>query len=150
MSKKINIQSTNFHKIIRNDVEGSILEYKSQVINTMMYIGEKVVETARNMGSYNDITGNLRSSIGYTILEDGKPIKLFSLKIVKNGDEGARKAEELLNSMKYKYPSGIVLIICAGMEYGYHVEVVHHRDVLTSAELEMVRLSDKLIKSIFK
>ena len=38
----------------------------------MMYLGEKFVNKARLEGNYKDRTGNLRSSIGYIILLNGK------------------------------------------------------------------------------
>ena len=43
-------------------------------IETMAYVGEQCVKQARDHGNYNDITGNLRSSIGYVVLRAGKPV----------------------------------------------------------------------------
>jgi hypothetical protein len=148
--KKISIQSANFEKILSQDLIKGFEEIKEQVIATMCIIGEMVVRKAREVGSYNDITGNLRSSIGYVVLDDGQEVGMFTPEqVLATATEGAGKARELLDSLRSRYPSGIVLIICAGMEYGQYVEAIHHRDVLTSGELEMERLSDKLITAIF-
>lgn len=113
-------------------------------------IGEEAVKIARENGSYNDITGNLRSSIGYIILNDGKIVRrgqpeTFPGKDGKgDGAKGASEGQRLLNTLKAKFPWGIVLIICAGMEYAAFVENVKHKDVLTSAE----HLAERLLKSL--
>lgn len=44
-------------------------------INVLEYVGEQCVIEARENGNYKDQTGNLRSSISYAIVEDGKIIK---------------------------------------------------------------------------
>lgn len=124
----------------------------THLIKQMSYIGEKCVEIARNNGSYSDITGNLRSSIGYVVLYDGKPViygesKQYSGK-KGNGEAGAPAAEALLKQMQAKFPWGIVLIVCAGMNYAAYVEAIHHKDVLTSAELKMESLAKKLLSRL--
>lgn len=137
----------------------------------LSYIGEQAVKVAREKGSYSDVTGNLRSSIGYVVLLNGVAIKtsladqisvesgyrlvkrkrkdgseyMAKQKIGGDGSEGAKQARKMLDNLRAEYPRGLVLIVCAAMEYAVYVEAVHHKDVLTSAELEAERLVDKLI-----
>lgn len=129
-------------------------EIANHIINQFMYIGEECVRIARESGSYNDITGNLRSSIGYVILQDGKPVVSGSSAKYSgtkgNGEDGPAAAEALLNQLQAKFPWGIVLIVCAGMNYAAYVENVRHKDVLTSAELKAESLLKQLLNGIVK
>lgn len=122
------------------------------IIKQLSYIGEECIRIARENGSYNDITGNLRSSIGYVILYDGKPVQYGASKQYSgekgNGEQGAPAAEALLQKLQAKFPWGIVLIVCAGMNYAAYVEHVHHKDVLTSAELKAESLMKQLLDDI--
>ena len=124
------------------------------IIDTLSYIGEECIRIARESGDYNDITGNLRSSIGYVILNDGKPVVRGAAKQYSgkkgNGEQGAPAADALLKKLQADFPWGIVLIVCAGMNYAAYVENVHHKDVLTSAELKAESLMKSLLKGIVK
>lgn len=115
----------------------------------LSYIGEECVRIARESGSYNDITGNLRSSIGYVVLYDGKPVVNGASKQYGgkkgNGEQGAAAAKALLTELQAKFPWGLVLIVCAGMKYAAYVEAVRHKDVLTSAELRAESLAKQLL-----
>lgn len=126
------------------------------IINALAYIGETAVKTARENGRYNDITGNLRSSIGYVILNDGKKVKggnfdavsvpsgkrsikrpdgsVQTITVGGDGSDGQKAAKDLLKKLQAKYPWGIVLIVCAGMNYAAYVEFNKDLDVLHSAE----------------
>lgn len=124
----------------------------THLIKQLSYIGEECVKIARNNGNYNDVTGNLRSSIGYMVLYDGNPIVYgASMKYSGkkgNGEAGPPAAEALLKELQAKFPWGVVLIVCAGMNYAAYVEAVHHKDVLTSAELKMESLAKRLLKGL--
>lgn len=117
-------------------------------------IGEEAVKIAREQGSYHDVTGNLRSSIGYLILVDGKVVKQGAPKRYPgtqgDGAKGEAEGQALLTKLKAKYPYGIVLIICAGMEYAAFVEDVRHKDVLTSAQHLAESLMKKLLGNLLE
>ena len=127
-------------------------EIADHIISQFTYIGEECVRIARESGSYNDITGNLRSSIGYVILNNGKPVVNGASKTYSgpkgNGEAGPAAAEALLTQLQAKFPWGIVLIVCAGMNYAAYVENVRHKDVLTTAELKAESLIKQLLKGI--
>ena len=124
------------------------------IIKQFTYIGEECVRIARESGTYNDITGNLRSSIGYVVLQDGKPVVNGASKQYSgtkgNGEAGPAAAEALLTQLQAKFPWGIVLIVCAGMNYAAYVENVRHKDVLTTAELKAESLLKQLLSGIVK
>lgn len=115
-------------------------------------IGEECFKIAKEKkaenGGYNDVTGNLRSSIGYVILVDGETV--FDGKPEQSpgsqgdGAKGVAEGEALLNTLKSKFPSGVVLIVCAGMEYASYVEDIHGLDVLASARNVAERMMKQL------
>lgn len=124
------------------------------LVENMSYIGEAAVKIAREQGDYNDITGNLRSSIGYIVLSSGK-VKKYGAPIQKagksgDGSVGVKTGNELLKKLQTEYPYGVVLVLCAGMEYAALVENVRHKHVLIDAELEAQRLIDKLLGGMLK
>ena len=49
-------------------------ELVQELADELSYIGEECVKIAREVGNYGDVTGNLRSSIGYEVLYNGKPV----------------------------------------------------------------------------
>lgn len=175
MAKSITLKKNTLLRIKKN-LDKTTAEITNNVIKNLEYIGEKAVATAREKGSYDNITGNLRSSIGYVVLSNGIPVvgggfeqtqgrgenmslvqyKTKSGKEVKywakgasgDGSVGVSTGKEFLKKLQAKYSSGIVLIVCAGMEYAAYVEDIHHKDVLVSAELESEKLAKELLKHL--
>lgn len=124
------------------------------LVKQLSYIGEACVKIAREYGDYNDITGNLRSSISYIVLNDGE-IKVHGASKQysgKHGDgaKGVQEGEALLKRLQAKFPWGVVLVVCAGMEYAAFVENVRGRRVLIDAELEAERLFKKILGKLVK
>ena len=145
------VSKTEMRKI-RDHLGVKIQDLYKVIITNLAYIGEEAVKIAREKGSYMDITGNLRSSIGYCVLADGEPVvngktERFEGKSGR-GSDGAAASQALLSKLKSKFPQGVVLIVCAGMNYAAEVEHVRHKDVLTSAELRAEELAKKLLDSI--
>jgi hypothetical protein len=99
-----------------------------KVIETLSYVGERFVNAARSTQTYRDQTGNLRSSIGYVIVKDGK--------IVKGNFQGKRdgvaRARETAATLATEVRSGFAIIGFAGMEYAASVES-RGRDVITGS-----------------
>lgn len=149
--KGVIVSKTDMRKL-RAGLQAKMKDIADLIIKQLSYIGEECIRIARENGSYNDITGNLRSSIGYVILYDGKPVRYGASKQYSgekgNGEQGAPAAEALLKKLQAKFPWGIVLIVCAGMNYAAYVENVHHKDVLTSAELKAESLMKQLLNGI--
>lgn len=151
--KGVIVSRFNFQKVNKAlSVKSS--ELSEHIISQFSYIGEECVRIARESGSYNDITGNLRSSIGYIVLRDGKPVVNGASMQYRgkkgSGEAGPAAAEALLKTIQAKFPWGIVLVVCAGMNYAAYVENIRHKDVLTTAELKAESLLKQLLSGIVK
>lgn len=107
----------------------------NKALETLKYMGELFVNEARVKGNYNDRTGNLRSSIGYIIVNDGKVIEQ-NFETTEDGSDrktGKDKAEDYAREVALQYPRGLALIGVAGMEYALYVENRHHLDVISGS-----------------
>lgn len=135
------------------------------MVETIAYLGEQCVAKIRDRSgeeSWFDQTGNLRSSIGYLIIDNGTTIvdfgfspsfgrpsrkeqvefttkdgKEVSFTVTKpgGGQEGAQKGKVYAQSLVSLYSRGLVLLIVAGMDYAEFVEAMDNKDVLSSTEL---------------
>lgn len=147
------VSKTEIRKL-RDNLDVKIQDLYKALVTQLAYIGEEAVKIARQKGSYMDVTGNLRSSIGYCVLANGEPVVNGTTERFKgksgDGGEGASAAKALLDKLKSEHPRGIVLIVCAGMNYAAEVEHVKHKDVLTSAELRAEELAKRFLDSITK
>jgi hypothetical protein len=130
-------------------IEAKIRRTEQAVINTLAYVGEVCVNTARIGGSYRDQTGNLRSSTGYVLVKDGSEVRSSSFEAEKGGSDGASKGRAFATQKARQYPRGIVLIVVAGMSYAAHVSA-SGRDVLDSAELKADQLVPQLLGQLAK
>ncbi len=92
----------------------------------------KVSEADTPERGFHDQTGNLRSSIGYVVVKDGKPVNV-SFGAVKGGHAGVNEGQRLALQVGSRQTDGYALVVVAGMNYAVHVES-KGRDVLTSAE----------------
>lgn len=128
-------------------IEKFKLASKAQMIMVMNYIGQEFIKLARESGSYSDQTGNLRSSIGYAIFDNGKEINsVFEIADKDEGGSGVRSAKNLAKEQVAK--TGLCLIVVAGMEYAAAVESKEYT-VLTAfapSENQVERDLEKLLK----
>ena len=122
-------------------LEEQIQRIEQQTIYNLSYVGDRCSNEARSTNSYKDQTGNLRSSIGYVIVKDG----MSDFTTVKNGREGTQGGAAFARQLVKEFPSGIVLIVVAGMNYAAHVSARGY-NVLDSAEL----LAEQLVPSLMK
>ncbi len=130
-------------------LEKRIGELRWKIIEIFKYVGEQAVNEARNNHRYANQTGNLQSSIGYCVLNKGDVIfgGRDSFKVEKNGQEGAKGGWEFLQRLISEHPTGIVLIVVAGMEYAAYVEA-KNLNVLDSAEQLAEREIPRLLKDL--
>jgi hypothetical protein len=135
------------------------------MINTKVQAGSKAVLNAYNLaglefvkearektkadGGFGDITGNLRSSIGYIILQNGKQIE----ENFEASDAGTIKVEGVIQGIftaqeiAQDYSRGLVLICVAGMDYAAAVESRGY-DVITGSSLNLQTRLKELLKQI--
>lgn len=131
-------------QMIGDKINASVEAKLKVLVNTLCYVGEQCIIEARDSGNYTDQTGNLRSSIGYAVVWDGKVVQRDCIDKVKQGDKGVSEGDDYLSKCIKKHRrKGIVLIVTAGMNYAEYVEAKGY-NVLTSAELK----AGPLVKSL--
>ncbi|MBS9774583.1 MAG: hypothetical protein KGV59_05435 [Tenacibaculum sp.] len=108
-------------------------EVDNKVIEIFQYMGEEFVNKARDLRTYVDDTGNLRSSIGYIILNNGKVVDANFKKIGDDGDTGVSIGYQVAEEVARDYPKGYALIGVAGMHYACALERRHHIDVISGS-----------------
>lgn len=114
-----------------------------QIEQALHYAGQEFMNKARLTGNYTDDTGNLRASIGYIILKDGKPVGEKFEKNKGKGSKGVEKAKSVTNELASKFPKGYMLLGVAGMEYAAAVEAKNY-DVITGSAP-----TREMMKSVF-
>ena len=144
---------------VAEEVRKAADDVRYMVLRNLHIAGVESVNVARSvvtengyLGSgmpYTVQSGNLTSSVGYCITEDGKIVEMSSFEAVKGkkdsvGTEGAATGRKLAMQIAREFPQGYALILVAGMHYASYVQELHHRDVLLSGELVAARLIDKL------
>ena len=123
---------------ISSYIDDQLQRWLTVIIRKMNRIGLQAVARVRARSgeeSWFDQTGNLRSSIGYCICQNGQVTNSSGFKKVKNGSEGSIQGQKYLEEIASQYPDQYVLIIVAGMEYAVYVEAMENKDVLASAEI---------------
>lgn len=120
---------------------------KSAMIESLAYVGEKALKQARTRHRYKDQTGNLTSSIGYCILDNGRVVFESDFASVLNGKEGSREGRDYLRKLISENSSGLVFIMVAGMPYAQYVEAMN-LDVLESAEMLAKRMLPQILKRL--
>lgn len=120
---------------------------KQAIIYNLCAIGEKVRNEAIENGSYKDRTKNLRSSVGYVVVVDGKVYKASEFGKPDGNNEGRTTGLSYARSLVGKFPKGIVLIVVAGMNYASYVSAKGY-NVLDSSELLADRLVPKMLKQL--
>ena len=121
-----------------------------EVATELSKIGEEVVKGIVNgeTSSWNDQTGNLRSSVGYIVTKDGEVKDEGGFQSYAGATDGSSRGKEFARSLIYLYPKGLALIIVAGMEYAAYVEAMENKTVLAQGELEAKRLIDEMMRKL--
>lgn len=141
----------------KGEVHNTFAEYALRIhraIETVMqFIGEECVRIAREQGTYNDITGNLRNSVGYVLVHNGDIIcKNFEERVASkvvdaaNG-KGILQGQALAEELAKRFTKGYALIVVAGMHYAHYVESLN-KDVLDSAERYAQQRVPKLMQML--
>ncbi len=129
-----------------NAINQRFAEAQTDVTNRMVrilrYCAEMAINEARLNGNYRDVTGNLRSSVGYTIIVDGKILE----ENYSGNSEGISKGKSVARELLTQQPE-IGLVIVAGMKYASQVES-RGRNVLTSAEQLAKVMVPNLLKQL--
>lgn len=93
------------------------------IVDSLYEIGLSAVNTIRQNHAYKDQTGNLTSSVGCAVVVDGEIMQISGFETIKStGEEGARSGKAYVQSLASQFPTGITLIVVAGMNYAAYVE----------------------------
>ncbi len=127
---------------------------KKAMIAQLFYIGEECLAQARSGHRYLSRTGNLCSSVGYCILDDGQIVGAGDWQSVPgpdgDGSEGRQRGEAYLHELASKQPQkGIVFLMVAGMPYAKYVEAMS-LDVLDTSEQMAQRKVRAMLNRMFK
>lgn len=141
------IELQNPEEISRDVLAARIQRYIESIIATFKRIGEDAVKVARLTHKYKDQTGNLTSSIGYGIVDDGSIIFQSSFDVVKSGANGAAEGKAYLRQLASENNQGIVLIIVAGKNYAKFVEA-KGLNVLAGATIQADAMAKKALKML--
>lgn len=134
-------------KAIEESIEREIENRKKVIIRTLIYVGKEAVNKARSSHRYIDQTGNLTSSIGFMVLNEGVVVNQSLFPVVKSGSKGKKLGSDFIKSLISQNSQGIVLIVVAGMNYASYVEAMG-LDVLLSAELYAEQKVPELLRQL--
>lgn len=111
---------------------------QEQVIIQLQYLGQECVSRIRRRGqseSWIDRTGNLRSSIGSAVYENGKKKLSTAFESVFGGQEGSEAGKRMIDALAKEYSQTYAMVVVAGMDYASYVENMNGKDVLASTKL---------------
>lgn len=111
---------------------------KDELQKSLSFLGEQCVARIRDRSfeeSWIDHTGNLRSSIGYSIYDHGKKVIQSAFPVVRQGNEGQSEGNKYINELAEQYSKVYALVVVAAMSYAEYVEAINGKDVLASTEV---------------
>lgn len=151
------IKMTTDKNAIGEEIRKAIRDNREAFLYGLAKIGEEAVNqarlTAQKQMDWTDQSGNLRSSVGYAIYEDGNLVILSDFEQVQgpkgNNGEGSATGEALARQLGSEFPTGIVLVVVAGMKYASYVADKGY-DVLASSEILAGQLVSDLVRNFDK
>lgn len=150
---------------VTEEITNAMQTLHRRIIRDLTIAGEEAVKKARSIVTagggggvlppYTVQTGNLVSSVGYAVVQDGQIVTMSSFQAVQgrpdkngiplgDGQEGSAKGKEYVKELAMRFPQGYALILVAGMHYASYVQELHHRDVLVSGSL----VAEQLVREI--
>lgn len=115
-----------------------------EILRRLQFIGREVCNHARRSGSYKDRTGNLRSSVGFAIVYNGKIVNKGGFHGKEEGIKAAQSALDRYVEESNVPMVGWAMVMVAGMSYATYVEakgynVLHETESQLKQEIEDLR-----------
>lgn len=133
---------------IEQHMQLEIQKKEQALLYYLAYIGESVVNIAKETRGYTDRTGNLVSSIGYVLVKDGRVVQSPSFDQTLDGATGAQQGEEFaIQKAAELIPRGFGIVVVAGMDYATYVEATG-RNVLTRSEIEARNMAEEMAQKL--
>lgn len=116
-------------------------------IEILKRVGNKTVTAIKTgeASNWNDITHNLRASVGFVVVHDGVIKARQFERHDGKGEEGRKEGLSFAEELAKQFPSGFALIIVAGMDYASYVEDIDGKVVLAGGEKLARRLYEELM-----
>ena len=145
------IKQTTPNRELEISLDAKVSALRQALIYNLEYVGEQVVNRARNTSEkghdFTDRTGNLRSSIGYVITVDGQIVSSSDFRPVLTGNEGSGVGQSFAKFLAQQFPTGIALVVVAGMSYAGYV-AARGFDVLDSSQELAKRLVPRMLDKL--
>lgn len=123
---------------------------QENVLKALSKLGDESVVRIRNRSSkesWIDHTGNLRSSIGFAVYEQGSKYMQSAFSQVLSGTDGSVKGKKMINDLAKEYSRVYALVVVAGMEYAGEVEALESKDVLASTKIWATSIVEQRVKT---
>lgn len=123
---------------------------QESVLKALSKLGDESVVRIRNRSakeSWIDHTGNLRSSIGFAVYEEGKKYMESAFAQILGGSDGSTKGKKMINDLAKEYSRVYALVVVAGMEYAGEVEALESKDVLSSTRIWATSKVEERVKT---
>lgn len=108
------------------------------MLRALAKLGEECIIKIRDRGpqeSWIDHTGNLRSSVGYSVYDYGVKYMQSSFATVLGGSKGRSEGMRMVNELAQEYSNVFALVVVAAMDYADYVEAINGKDVLESTRI---------------
>lgn len=131
-------------------LQKSINALQNAVATALSKLGDECIVRIRDRSaneSWIDHTGNLRSSIGFAVYEQGKKFMESTFSQVLSGTEGSSKGKKMIDELAKEYSRVYALVVVAGMEYAGEVEAIESKDVLSSTRTWATSVVERRIKT---
>lgn len=126
---------------------------QEMILKALSKLGDECVVRVRDRSereSWINQTGNLRSSIGFGVYEQGKKFMTSTMSTVLNGKEGTAAGKKMIDDLAKEYANVYALVVIAAMEYASYVEAVESKDVLASTRIWAMGVVEKRINTAVK
>ena len=135
---------------IANFLNRAASKLQENVLKALSKLGDESVVRIRNRSakeSWVDHTGNLRSSIGFAVYEQGRKFMESAFAQVLAGSDGSTKGKKMVNNLAKEYSKVYALVVVAGMEYAGEVEALDSKDVLASTRIWATSVVEQRVKT---
>lgn len=137
-------------KAFTNFLDRAARKIQENILKALSKLGDEAVVRIRNRSakeSWIDHTGNLRSSIGFAVYEQGIKYMESAFAQVLSGSEGSARGKKVINDLAKEYSKVYALVVIAGMEYAGEVEALESKDVLASTKIWATSIVEQRIKT---
>lgn len=113
----------NMSQDIEDALRKKLADELDAIVDSLYEIGLSAVNTIRQNHAYKDQTGNLTSSVGCAVVVNGDIMQISGFEAIKpTGAQGSQDGKAYIQSLASQFPTGITLIVVAGMNYAAYVE----------------------------